>query len=201
MRRILIVGGYGAFGSRVAERLGREADLELIIAGRDLERAQEFAAALGPNAKARLSTAVIDALAVSADRLRFLAPVVVVNASGPFQAHDYTLARACIEARCHYVDLADARAFVTGIAALDTEAKVAGVAVISGASTVPGLSSAVVKAMEPRFEAIHRSRLRFLRGAASSRARQRLPRALVTWASPFKFPGGPSRARSMAGKA
>ena len=47
----------------------------------------------------------------------------MINASGPYQAQDYTLARACIAARCHYIDLADARAFVTGITALDGAAQ------------------------------------------------------------------------------
>jgi hypothetical protein len=43
----------------------------------------------------------------------------------------------------HYIDLADGRDFVTGIAALNAEAAAAGVTVISGASSVPALSSAV----------------------------------------------------------
>jgi hypothetical protein len=49
------------------------------------------------------------------------------------------------------VDLADARAFVTGITALDDAAKAAGVLVVSGASSVPGLSSAVVAAFAGDF--------------------------------------------------
>ena len=71
---------------------------------------------------------------------------MLINASGPFQAQSYGLARACIRAGCHYIDLADARAFVTGITQLDREARAAGVSVISGASSVPGLSSAVIEA-------------------------------------------------------
>ena len=47
----------------------------------------------------------------------------------------------------HYVDLADARGFVAGIGALDEEARQAGVLVVSGASTVPALSAAVVDAL------------------------------------------------------
>jgi hypothetical protein len=76
----------------------------------------------------------------------------VINASGPYQTQAYALAQACIDAECHYVDLADARAFVTGITALDAGAKASGVAVISGASSVPGLSSAVVQNFAATFD-------------------------------------------------
>lgn len=154
MTRILVVGGYGAFGSRVAERLAREGDLEIVIAGRNLEAARACAASLKTKSVARLDVAAVDAMAVSASELRALRPAVIVNASGPFQNHDYTLARASIAAGCHYVDLADGRDYVTGISKLDGEASAANVAVISGASTVPGLSSAVVKSLSSRFESI-----------------------------------------------
>jgi hypothetical protein len=151
MTRILIVGGYGAFGSLLAERLAREADLDLIIAGRDEARAAGYVRKLRATARARLHHAVVDAMRLQAQDLAALHAAIVINASGPFQLQDYSLARAAIAARVHYIDLADARAFVTGITALDASAKAAGVSVISGASSVPGLSSAVFLALRPRF--------------------------------------------------
>ncbi len=150
--RILIVGGYGAFGARVAERLAREAALEIIIAGRSNEKAAAYAQELARTAKARLTHAELNATTATADAIRALGARVVINASGPFQSQDYGLARACIDAGCHYVDLADARHFVTGITTLDAHAKAAGVAVISGASSVPGLSSAVVQNFVDAFD-------------------------------------------------
>ena len=131
MGRVLIVGGYGAFGARAAERLAREPGLAIIIAGRSADKARIHADALKANAQARIGHAVLDAASATAEALRSLAPNVVINASGPFQQQDYALARACIAAGCHYVDLADARAFVTGIGALDGAAKAAGVSVIA----------------------------------------------------------------------
>lgn len=151
MARVLIVGGYGVFGSRVAERLARVAGIEVVIAGRDASRAGAFAASLRDGAQAAVQHAVLDATACNAASLTGLAPAIVVNASGPFQGQDHSLARAAIGAKVHYVDLADARAFVGGIAALDAAAKAAGVLVVSGASTVPAVSSAVVDAFAGRF--------------------------------------------------
>ncbi|MTD96310.1 hypothetical protein GIW81_18375 [Hyphomicrobium sp. xq] len=147
MGRIIIVGGYGAFGARAAERLAREPGLDVIIAGRSLASARAQAGMLSPTAEASVTAAALDATRVTAQELRALAPGVVINASGPFQAQDYHLARTCIAAGCHYVDLADARGFVTGITQLDAEARAANVSVVSGASSVPGLSSAAVRHM------------------------------------------------------
>jgi hypothetical protein len=144
--RILVIGGYGVFGARVCERLAREPDLEVVVAGRREDAAAAYAAELSRTAKAKISHAVVNAETAGARDIRALAAAVLINASGPFQAQSYGLARACIGAQCHYIDLADARAFVIGITQLDHEARAAGVSVVSGASSVPGLSSAVVEA-------------------------------------------------------
>lgn len=145
MRRILIVGGYGAFGAHAAERLAREPGIEIIVAGRSLENARQYANRLSEIAGVEVDHATIDATAATDVDLRALRADVLINASGPFQRQDYGLARAAIGAGCHYLDLADARAFVTGIGSLDAKARLAGVSVVSGASSVPGLSSAVVQ--------------------------------------------------------
>lgn len=154
MSRILVIGGYGAFGASVSERLSREPNLEVIIAGRSEDAARAYAGELSRTARAPVSPAVLDAATVRAEDIGALGARVLINASGPFQAQSYALARACIEARCHYVDLADARAFVTGITELNGEACAAGVSVISGASSVPGLSSAVVTTYASEFHTL-----------------------------------------------
>ena len=46
MGRVLIVGGYGAFGARAAERLAREPGFEIVIAGRSADKARIHADAL-----------------------------------------------------------------------------------------------------------------------------------------------------------
>lgn len=147
MSRVLIVGGYGAFGARVAERLAREPTFEVVIAGRSADKARAFAQELTTAARAKVGYAALDATQVTPQALRELAPAVLINASGPFQRQDYALPHAAIAAACHYIDLADARAFVTGITTLDADARAANVSVISGASSVPGISSAAVQHM------------------------------------------------------
>lgn len=146
-----MVGGYGAFGSRVCERLAASPGLEIVVCGRNRDCACAAASGLAARFPAAVTGMALDAATATPAEIAASGARVVINASGPFQSQDYTLARACIAAGCHYVDLADARAFVTGIGALDAAAKAAGVRVISGASTVPGLSSAVVAANRSAF--------------------------------------------------
>jgi hypothetical protein len=144
--RILVVGGYGVFGGRIVALLEDEPRLTLIVAGRSLRRAQDFVRTRAP--QARLEAAVFDRSAGAAAQLAALAPAVVVDASGPFQGYGggrYALIEACIAARIHYLDLADGSDFVTGVGALDAQARAAGVFCLAGASSFPVLTAAVVR--------------------------------------------------------
>ncbi|MCR6659612.1 MAG: saccharopine dehydrogenase NADP-binding domain-containing protein [Asticcacaulis sp.] len=147
---ILILGGYGNFGKRIARALSRHG-LPLIISGRDLSKAEDLCHEL-PNARPLR----LDIHAGLAEVLAAEKPSVIVHTSGPFQGSDYAVARACIAAGIHYVDLADGRDFVVGFNKLDREAKAADVTLISGASTVPGLSSAVIEHLKPAFARMDR---------------------------------------------
>ena len=72
----------------------------------------------------------------------------MVDTAGPFQSYGtdpYSFARACLEAGAHYLDIADDPEFVGNITRLDQHAKASGLCAISGASTTPALTSAVVK--------------------------------------------------------
>ncbi len=137
MSRILVIGGYGGFGARLSRRLAA-AGHTVIAAGRSEARAAAFAASL-PAAE----PAVLDRTGDVAAVLARHRPDLVIDAAGPFQASGTQVPEVCIVAGIPYLDLADARDFVTGIAALDHAAHTRGVAIISGASTAPALTSAV----------------------------------------------------------
>ncbi len=145
--RVLVLGGYGFFGQRLVRRLAAQAGLHIVVAGRSPERARALITRLSAPA-ATLSPARLDTQAPDfPDQLAAQHPAVVVHTAGPFQGQDYRVAEACIAAGAHYIDLADGRAFVGGITRLDAAARHAGVAVLSGASSVPALSGAVADAL------------------------------------------------------
>jgi hypothetical protein len=140
--RTLVLGGYGNFGARIARALAGDAAIELVIGGRDSRRAQAMAEGLGGRATAW----GIDASQHGFEQgLRERGIGLVVHTAGPFQQQGYGVARAAASAGAHYIDLADGRRFVCDFpAALDADFRDAGRVAVSGASTVPALSSAVV---------------------------------------------------------
>jgi len=147
----VVLGGYGNFGRLIVAALAADGAHRVIVAGRDARQARAVADASGAPAEA----AVLDTRATNfAAELRRLGANVVVHTAGPFQGQDYGVPRACIEARAHYVDLADARAYVCGIQTLDDAARSNDVLVVSGASSVPALSSAVVDRLQAQFSKI-----------------------------------------------
>ncbi|WP_020592548.1 saccharopine dehydrogenase family protein [Kiloniella laminariae] len=151
---VLILGGYGNFGKRIATALTNgktAAPLPVIIAGRNADKAAAFARELAPGMASFASFDVFTGLDQHLTRLK---PAVVINTCGPFQDSDYSIPDCCIKHGIPYIDLADGRDFVTGITCLDASARNQKVAVISGASTVPGLSSAVIEHFSGEFSAI-----------------------------------------------
>lgn len=135
--KVVILGGSGVFGSRLARLLARDGH-ELILAAR--RGCDALAAELG--ALSLRFERGQDPSALFQDR-----PDLLVDAAGPFQAYGddpYALARAAIAAGVNYIDLSDDADFTTGIKALDESAKARSVYVLSGVSSVPALSSCVV---------------------------------------------------------
>ncbi len=145
--KILIIGGYGNFGRRLAELLEAEPRLTLLIAGRSPEKAAAFCASR-PGAKAQLVPLRFDRSKNLAAQLAATEPDIVVDASGPFQAYGpkpYALAQACLGANIHYLDLADDADFVAGLSAFNEAALAAGLFCLSGASTSPALTGAAAR--------------------------------------------------------
>ena len=153
---VLLLGGYGFFGERLATLLSEDDELRVIVAGRSVEKAQALVDRLQQKgAQAQLEAVSLDSQSSAlASELQKLKVDALVNFTGPFQSTDYRVARACIAAKTHYIDLADARQYVLGIRELDSEARAAGVLVTSGASSVPALSSAVADHLATAFSSV-----------------------------------------------
>lgn len=138
-KRVLLVGGAGVFGSRLAQGLLATTDVHLIIAGRHLTRAEAAMKHLGAHQAASL-----DRITATASDIRALKPDLVIDAAGPFQGANLAFARAVINAGADYIDLADARDFVAAFRTLDAEARTNNVCAITGASSTPALTHAAV---------------------------------------------------------
>ena len=140
-----MIGGYGTFGGRLVQLLADEPRLRLIVAGRSLSAAQAFCRMAS---KASLDAVAFDRAGDIPAALSRLRPDIVVDASGPFQSYGsdpYRVARAALEAGADYLDIADAAEFVLGIEKLDALARAKGRFALSGVSSFPVLTAAVVR--------------------------------------------------------
>lgn len=143
---VVVLGGYGNFGTVVVQRLGTIPGMLVWVAGRDRAKAEALAAETGSEAL------VLDMNSPTlSEQLRSTGAQLLISTAGPFQGQDYRVAKAAIAAGMHYTDLADARQFVCAIGELDAAAREAGVLVCAGASSVPALAAAVIDSLLPRF--------------------------------------------------
>ncbi|MES2441935.1 MAG: DUF4166 domain-containing protein [Pseudomonadota bacterium] len=161
MSRILVIGGYGGFGARLSRRL-LAVGHAVLVAGRSAEKAAAFCAGLEGAEPVVADRAQGIGMVLARER-----PDLVIDAAGPFQSAGYTVPEACIAMHTPYVDLADGRDFVRGIGALDRAAKEAGVAIVSGASSVPALSGAVARELAAGLDRVDQVEIAI---TASSRA-------------------------------
>ncbi len=155
--RVLIVGGYGVFGLRLATLLADRAELTILLGGRSGAKSAEAVSSL--TGAARFESCIFDRDGDLAAQISARAPDVLVDCSGPFQAYGqapWRLVEACIAARVHYLDLADGTDFVLGIEAFDAAARSAGVYVLTGVSTCPALTGAAVRALAPGWRRLDR---------------------------------------------
>jgi hypothetical protein len=142
---VSILGGYGIFGRRVAEALALERGCHVRIVGRNATAGRNLALRLG--AEFRCAT-LEDHEAV---RAAIEGSFLVIHAAGPFQGSDYGVAERCLDAGAHYIDLADARQFVTGIGRLDARATRQAIMVTSGASSTPAITWALISELAREF--------------------------------------------------
>jgi NAD(P)-dependent dehydrogenase (short-subunit alcohol dehydrogenase family) len=180
--KIVVLGGYGNFGARFCRALADDPAIELVVCGRDAAQAAAFAQQLG----GRASALALDIThADLAQTLRRTGAGLVVHTAGPFQAQAYQVALAAAAAGCHYIDLADGRRFVCDFpAATDAAFRHAGCLGVTGASTVPALSSAVIDHLTQgwqRIDTIH----------MCIAPAQTAPRGVATMAAVLSYCGAP----------
>lgn len=177
---VAVLGGYGNFGARICRALARDG-LEVIACGRDPDRGHENAGFDARIRKARVDIFDPDLEA----RLRALSPTVVVHCVGPFQGQDYRVAKATLAAGANYIDLADGRRFVADFkAAIDSTAQSAGRLAVTGASTLPALSSAVIDVIVGRLSSVDEIQIAIVPA-------QHSPRGIATLRAVFSYLGRP----------
>lgn len=144
--KIIVLGGYGIFGGRLCHLLAPNIHITLYVAGRSFKRAQEFCQTL-PLGAERIPLQ-FDRDQDMAKQMRQIQPDLLIDASGPFQtygADPYRLVKACLAHNVNYMDFADGSDFVKDIQQFDEQAKSKNLFILSGVSSFPVLTAAVVR--------------------------------------------------------
>jgi len=177
--RIVVIGGFGNFGARICKRLAEESGLDVIaISRRGRSRRKPTS----------VETATLDMNTPDfAAGLASLAPDLVIHCAGPFQGQDYRVAFASMACGANYIDIADGRDFVAAfVDAIGPAAEAAGRFAITGASTLPALSSAVVDSLRSPLTALSSIDIVIAPG-------QHAPRGVATVAAVLGYAGRPIR--------
>ena len=143
---VLIAGGYGEVGGRIARELLTEHSGRVVVAGRHTERANAFAAQLGGGARARH----LDVRDPASVNTALDGVSVVVSCID--QPERYLL-EAAIERGLAYTDITPHLMALRGNDQLDRlreRARQSGARVIIGAGMAPGISNVLVRAAADR---------------------------------------------------
>jgi short subunit dehydrogenase-like uncharacterized protein len=131
---ILIAGGYGVIGGRIAKRLAALFPDRVIVAGRDRGKASAFAADVGNGLRARHID--VDDLSTFDESLSGVGVIVAsVTQRNP------TLLEAAVARGLAYTDTTPRLAFWKGVDGLATRARISGARVVLGAGLSPGFSN------------------------------------------------------------
>ncbi len=151
MSTILIIGGYGYTGKLLAKHLLAQTDYDVIIAGRNAERAQTFADELNsPRVKATRADAADPASLRPALQNADLCLVAAPVTSLPLE----TVIRACIEAGVDYLDIQYSTAKINVLNAHAGEIREKGLCFVTEAGYHPGLPSALIRYAASKMDSV-----------------------------------------------
>lgn len=133
---IVVIGGYGVFGSRIVADLVDQTDHRIAVAGRNYATAQALCEQLGD----KTYPVHVDLSDQATVRGALADASVVVLAAGPFQELPNTVLDVAVELGIHYIDLTDSRAFLARVHAQKDRIEAANITVLSGLSSFSGIS-------------------------------------------------------------
>lgn len=135
---IVVAGGSGAVGRRVAERLAPWFPARIVVAGRNRDRAHAVASQVGHGASSEVLD-VTDPTTFAAALGRAGAVVSCVEHSEP------SFVRACLARGAHYVDVTADGEGIAAIESLDALARASGAVAVLSVGLAPGLTNLLAR--------------------------------------------------------
>ena len=154
---LLILGGYGITGRLLAGLLLQETDLQLILAGRSIQKAEEAAAELNRIYPGyRVSGACADASDAASLRRAFQGIDMVVVASSTAK-YAKEVASAALETGIDYLDIQYSTQKVRLLKSMQEEIEAAGRCFITDGGFHPGLPAVLVRYIAQHFDALEKA--------------------------------------------
>ncbi|HLC50884.1 MAG TPA: saccharopine dehydrogenase NADP-binding domain-containing protein [archaeon] len=152
--RILVLGGYGGMGSVAVRDLADSKVEEVMVAGRDIERAKAVV-----DQYTNASAVQMDAQDKNlADKIKLLKPDVIINAV-QYQFNLLAM-NAAIRAKVHYIDLGGLFHMTKKQLKLHEKAKHAGVLCLLGMGSTPGTTNVMGSYLARKFDRIEQVSIR-----------------------------------------
>ncbi len=143
MAKVVVLGGAGAVGSVAVRTLAaQEAFTEVVVADRDLDRAERLTAELGGG---KVSALGMDAEQPESIRAAIAGADVVLNCVGPFYKTVKTVLATVLDAGIHYVDVCDDVDVTLEILEWDARAKERDRIALIGMGASPGATNLLAK--------------------------------------------------------
>jgi saccharopine dehydrogenase-like NADP-dependent oxidoreductase len=142
MNTILILGGYGYTGKPLTRHLLKQTKYLVVVAGRNLEKAQAFAREMNDPRVTALRVDAADLASLrpalqGVDLCLVAAPVTSINSEA--------VIRACIDANVDYLDVQLSAEKIRLLNSLSTEIREKELCFVSEAGYHPGLPSALIR--------------------------------------------------------
>ncbi|SFI64196.1 saccharopine dehydrogenase family protein [Bradyrhizobium sp. cf659] len=143
---ILIIGGYGVVGRRIALDLAPDYPERIVVGGRNLTRANACAVEIGHGVRGR-AIDILDPQSIAAALKGVTAVISCIDQPGRTVLHA-SIARglAYTDITPHLTELGRGAAYES----IDAAARAAGARVVLGTGIVPGISSVIVRALADR---------------------------------------------------
>ena len=140
---VLIIGGTGRIGDRIAQDIATYTPAEITIAGRS--RAAQLPAWVeeGENTAKKMRAIALDLTNKEKLKKAIASHNLVIHCAGPFRYRDASVLQTCIELGVNYIDVSDDPSFVRLVLARKKAAEAAGVTAIVSTGVFPGISNSM----------------------------------------------------------
>ena len=176
---VLVVGGYGVVGRRIAAQLAPRFPGRVLIAGRDEQRAEALCRELGHGTRTRRID-VEDAASVG-PALDGVGTVMTCVAQ-----RELHLLRTSIARGVAYADIAPRLAFWQGAEEMAVEARRTGARIVLGAGLSPGISNMMARQLAKAVERVDRIETAILLSLGDEYGPDSFAHLLEAVAQPFK---------------